>query len=35
MGEPLEGEGKPMEFKWPILPEFPRLFFRAHEIEYR
>jgi hypothetical protein len=24
-----------MEFKWPILPEFPRLFFRAHEIEYR
>ena len=35
MGEPLEGEGKPMEFKWTILPEFPRLFFRAHEIEYR
>lgn len=35
MGEPLEGEGKPMEFKWTILPEFPRLFFRAHEIKYR
>lgn len=35
MGEPRAGEGKPMEFKWPILPEFPRLFFRAHEIEYR
>lgn len=35
MGEPQEGEGKPMEFKWMILPEFPQLFFRAHEVEYK
>ena len=35
MGEPQKGEGNPMEFKWTILPEFPQLFFRAHEVEYK
>ena len=35
MGEPQKGEGKPMEFKWTIVPELPQLFFRAHEVEYK
>ena len=35
MGEPQEGEGEPLEFRWTILPEFPQLFFRAHKVEYK
>lgn len=35
MGEPQKGEGKPLEFKWTILPGFPQLFFRAHKVEYK
>lgn len=35
MGEPQEGKGNPLEFKWTILPEFPQLFFRAHKVEYK
>ena len=35
MGEPRKGEGKPLEFKWTILPEFPQLFFRAHKVDYK
>ena len=35
MGEPQKGEGTPLEFSWPILPEFPQLFFRAHKVEYK
>ena len=35
MGKPQPGEGKPLEFKWTILPGFPQLFFRAHKVEYK
>lgn len=35
MGDPQPGEGKPLEFKWTIIPGFPQLFFRAHKVEYK
>ena len=35
MGEPQPGKGQPLEFKWTILPGFPQLFFRAHEVKYK
>lgn len=35
MGKPQKGEGKPLEFKWTIIPGFPQLFFKAHKVEYK
>lgn len=35
MGDPQPGEGKPLEFRWTIIPGFPQLFFRAHKVEYK
>lgn len=35
MGKPQPGKGQPLEFKWTIVPGFPQLFFRAHEVEYK
>ena len=36
MGEPQAGEDETtLDFSWTILPEMPRLFFRAHKVDYK
>lgn len=35
MGEPKQGTDEALTFEWTILPEYPQLFFKVHQVEYK